>query len=50
MGVSALCWCLYTDTSILTTTSVESKLAIVMIKLGRVSYYHEWSPFLEQVT
>ena len=30
----------YTDTSILTTTFVESKLDIVMIKFDFVSYYH----------
>ena len=36
----------------LLATFVESKLAIVMIKIGHVSYvvYHEWSLFSEQVT
>ena len=36
--VSVLCWCQYTDTNILTTTFVESKLDIVMIKIDLVSY------------
>ena len=38
VGVSTLCWYQYTDTSILTTTFVESKLDIAMIKIDLVSY------------
>ena len=40
MYCSVCLWLQYTDTSIPTTTFVESKLDTVMIKIDFVSYYH----------